>query len=131
MPTVRPSRRPKTTTTTDDKQRTPPMKDLLGLMGKAKEMQAKFQAMQDEIAAMEASGQAGGGLVSVTLTGKFEMKALKIDPSLFKEDEVEILEDLILAAHNDAKAKVEQAMQEKTRALTAGMPLPPGMKLPF
>ena len=107
------------------------MKDLLGLMGKAKEMQAKFQAMQEEIAAMEASGQAGGGLVSVTLTGKFEMKALKIDPSLFKEDEVEILEDLILAAHNDAKAKVEQAMQEKTRALTAGMPLPPGMKRPF
>jgi DNA-binding YbaB/EbfC family protein len=107
------------------------MKDLLGLMGKAKEMQAKFQAMQEEIAGLEASGQAGGGLVSVTLSGKFEMKALKIDPSLFKEDEVEILEDLILAAHNDAKAKVEQIMQERTRDLTAGMPLPPGMKLPF
>ena len=107
------------------------MKDLLGLMGKAKEMQAKFQAMQEEMAAIEASGQSGGGLVQVTLSGKFDMKALKIDPSLFKEDEVEILEDLILAAHNDAKAKVEQAMQEKTRALTAGMPLPPGMKLPF
>jgi DNA-binding YbaB/EbfC family protein len=94
-------------------------------------MQAKMQAMQEEIAVMEASGQAGGGLVSVTLTGKFEMKALKIDPSLFKEDEVEILEDLILAAHNDAKAKVEQVMQEKTRELTAGLPMPPGMKLPF
>ncbi|QDC02606.1 YbaB/EbfC family nucleoid-associated protein [Mesorhizobium sp. 8] len=107
------------------------MKDLLGLMGKAKEMQAKMQAMQEEIAVMEASGQAGGGLVSVTLTGKFEMKALKIDPSLFKEDEVEILEDLILAAHNDAKAKVEQVVQEKTRELTAGLPMPPGMKLPF
>jgi DNA-binding YbaB/EbfC family protein len=107
------------------------MKDLLGLMGKAKEMQAKFQAMQEEIAGLEASGQAGGGLVHVTLSGKFEMKALKIDPSLFKENEVEILEDLILAAHNDAKAKVEQVMQEKTRDLTAGMPLPPGMKLPF
>ncbi len=107
------------------------MKDLLGLMGKAKEMQAKFQAMQDEIAEMEATGQAGGGLVNVVLSGKFEMKALKIDPSLFKEDEVEILEDLILAAHNDAKAKVEQAMQEKTRELTAGLPIPPGMKLPF
>jgi DNA-binding YbaB/EbfC family protein len=102
------------------------MKDLLGLMGKAKEMQARMQAMQ-----VEASGQAGGGMVAVTLTGKFEMKALKIDPSLFKEDEVEILEDLILAAHNDAKAKVEQVMQEKTRALTAGLPIPPGMKLPF
>ena len=97
------------------------MKDLLGLMGKAKEMQAKFQAMQDEIATLEATGQAGGGLVSVTLTGKFEMKSLKIDPSLFKEDEVEILEDLLLAAHNDAKAKVEQIMQEKTKALTAGL----------
>lgn len=107
------------------------MKDLLGLMGKAKEMQAKFQSMQEEIANLEASGQAGGGLVSVTLTGKFEMKALKIDPSLFKEDEVEILEDLVLAAHNDAKVKVEQIMQEKTKALTAGLPLPPGMKLPF
>ena len=107
------------------------MKDLLGMMGKAKEMQAKFQAMQEEIAGIEATGQAGGGLVSVTLSGKFEMKALKIDPSLFKEEEVEILEDLLLAAHNDAKAKIEATMQEKTRDLTAGLPLPPGMKLPF
>lgn len=107
------------------------MKDLLGLMGKAKEMQAKFQALQEEIAEMEATGQSGGGLVAVTLTGKFEMKSLKIDPSLFKEDEVEILEDLILAAHNDAKAKVEVAMKDKTAALTAGLPLPPGFKLPF
>lgn len=107
------------------------MKDLLGLMGKAKEMQAKFQAMQDEIAAMEATGQSGGGLVKVTLTGKFEMKKLELDPSLLKSDEAEILEDLILAAHNDAKGKVEVAMQEKTKALTAGLPIPPGMKLPF
>ena len=107
------------------------MKDLLGLMGKAKEMQAKFQAMQEEIANVEASGQAGGGLVQVTLSGKFEMKALKIDPSLFKEEEVEILEDLLLAAHNDARAKVEQAMQARTAEVTAGLPLPPGMKLPF
>src|SRR6187431_1662390 len=102
------------------------MKDLLGLMGKAKEMQAKFQAMQEEIATLEATGQAGGGLVGVTLSGKFEMTKLSIDPSLFKEEEVEILEDLLLAAHNDARAKVETLMQEKTRALTAGMPLPPG-----
>jgi DNA-binding YbaB/EbfC family protein len=107
------------------------MKDLLGMMGKAREMQAKFQEMQEEIAAIEASGIAGGGLVEVTLSGKFEMRSLRIDPSLFKEDDVEILEDLILAAHNDAKAKVEQVMQEKTRELTAGLPLPPGMKLPF
>ena len=107
------------------------MKDLLGLRGKAKEMQAKFQAMQEDIAMMEATGQAGGGMVKVTVTGKFEMKKLDIDPSLFKEDDVEILEDLIVAAHNDARSKVEQAMQEKTRELTAGLPIPPGMKLPF
>ena len=107
------------------------MKDLLGLMGKAKEMQAKFQAMQDEIAGIEASGQSGGGLVSVTLSGKFELKSLKIDTTLMRPDEGEILEDLIVAAHNDAKAKVEALMQEKTRELTAGLQLPPGMKLPF
>jgi DNA-binding YbaB/EbfC family protein len=107
------------------------MKDLMGLMGKAKEMQAKFEAMQQEVASIEATGQAGGGMVFVTLSGKMEMKALKIDPSLFKEDEVEILEDLILAAHNDAKAKVEAVLQQKTREMTAGLPIPPGMKLPF
>ncbi|WP_127595281.1 YbaB/EbfC family nucleoid-associated protein [Nitratireductor alexandrii] len=107
------------------------MKDLMGLMGKAKEMQAKFEAMQQEIAELEASGQSGGGLVNVTLSGKGEMKQLKIDPSLFKEDDVEILEDLILAAHNDAKAKAEALMQEKTKELTAGLPIPPGFKLPF
>lgn len=107
------------------------MKDLFGMMSKAKEMQAKFQALQEEIAAMEATGQAGGGLVTVTLSGKFEMRSLKIDPSLFKEDDVEVLEDLILAAHNDAKTKVEAAMQEKTRELTAGLPIPPGFKLPI
>lgn len=107
------------------------MKDLLGLMGKAKEMQAKFQAMQEEIAGMEVVGQSAGGLVTVTLSGRFEMRGLKIDPSLFKEDEVEILEDLLLAAHNDARVKVEQAMQARTAEMTAGLPLPPGMKLPF
>ena len=107
------------------------MKDLLGLMGKAKEMQAKFQAMQEEIALLEATGQAGGGLVQVTLSGKFEMKSLKIDPSLFKEDDVEVLEDLIVTAHNEAKTKAEQMMQQKMAEATAGLPLPPGMKLPF
>jgi hypothetical protein len=107
------------------------MKDLMGLMGKAKEMQAKFQTMQEEIARIEASGQSGGGLVAVVLSGKGEMKSLKIDPSLFKEDDVEILEDLILAAHADAKAKVEAVMQQKTQELTAGLPIPPGFKLPF
>jgi DNA-binding YbaB/EbfC family protein len=107
------------------------MKDLLGMMSKAKEMQAKFQALQEEIANIEVTGQAGGGLVTVTISGKFEMRSLKIDPSLFKEEGVEILEDLILAAHNDAKTKVEATMQEKSRELTAGLPIPPGMKLPF
>jgi DNA-binding YbaB/EbfC family protein len=107
------------------------MKDLMGLMGKAKEMQAKFQALQEEIANLEVTGQSAGGLVTVTLSGKFEMRALKIDPSMFKEDDVEILEDLLLAAHNDAKTKLEAEMQKKTSELTAGMPIPPGMKLPF
>lgn len=107
------------------------MKDLLGLMGKAKEMQEKMEAIQEEIAAMEASGSAGGGLVTVVLSGKGEMKSLNIDSSLFKEDDVEILEDLILAAHNEAKVKAETAMQEKTKELTAGLPIPPGLKLPF
>jgi nucleoid-associated protein EbfC len=107
------------------------MKDLMGMMGKAREMQERFQKLQEEIATMEVAGQAGGGLVQVTLTGKFEMRALKIDPSLFKEDDVEVLEDLILAAHNDAKVKIEAAMQEKTKEMTAGLPIPPGMKLPF
>lgn len=107
------------------------MKDLLGLMSKAKEMQAKFQALQEEIAALEATGQSGGGLVQVTLSGKFEMRALKIDTTLMRPDEGEILEDLIVAAHNDARTKVEALMQAKTSDLTAGLPLPPGMKLPF
>ena len=107
------------------------MKDLMGMMGKAREMQERFQKLQEEIATMEVSGQAGGGLVQVTLTGKFEMRALRIDPSLFKEDDVEVLEDLILAAHNDAKVKIEAAMQEKTKEMTACLPIPPGMKLPF
>jgi len=107
------------------------MKDLLGLMSKAKEMQAKMQAMQEEMTAIEANGQSGGGLVTVTLSGKFEMKSLKVDPSLVKEGEGEILEDLILAAHNDAKNKIEQAIQQKTQEMTSGLGLPAGLKLPF
>ncbi len=107
------------------------MKDLMGLMSKAREMQQKMQAMQEKMANITADGQSGGGMVTVTLSGKGEMRGLKIDPSLFREDDVEILEDLILAAHNEAKAKVEQIVQEKTQELTAGLPIPPGMKLPF
>ena len=107
------------------------MKDLLGLMSKAKEMQAKMQQMQEDMVSLEASGQSGGGLVSVTLTGKFDLKTISIDPSLLKDGEGEILEDLILAAHNDAKVKIEQAIQQKTQDMTAGLGLPSGFKLPF
>ncbi|RKF08494.1 YbaB/EbfC family nucleoid-associated protein [Oceaniradius stylonematis] len=107
------------------------MRDIMGLMSKAKEMQEKMQAMQAEMEEMTADGTAGGGMVTVTLTGKGAMKALKIDSSMFSEDDVEILEDLIIAAHSDAKAKIEQIVAEKTQEMTAGLPLPPGMKLPF
>ncbi|KAI1691827.1 ybaB/EbfC DNA-binding family domain-containing protein [Ditylenchus destructor] len=90
-----------------------------------------MKAMQDEIANLEATASSGGGLVTVTLSGKGTLSALRIDPSLAKEDDVEILEDLIIAAHNDAKAKLEAEMAEKTQSLTAGLPIPPGFKLPF
>lgn len=107
------------------------MRDLMGMMGKVKEMQAKMEQMQAEIAELQAEGKAGGGLVTVVMSGKGELKSLKIDPSLFKEDDVEILEDLIVAAHKDAKDKAEAAAAEKTKALTAGLPIPPGFKMPF
>ncbi|MDA5640906.1 MULTISPECIES: YbaB/EbfC family nucleoid-associated protein [Agrobacterium] len=107
------------------------MRDIMGMMGKVKEMQSKMERVQQEIAALEIEGRAGGGLVTVILNGKGEMRGLKIDPSLFKEEEVEILEDLIVAAHKDAKEKGEAQAQEKMADLTAGLPLPPGMKLPF
>ena len=107
------------------------MRDMMGMMKKAKEMQAKMAAMQEEIANLTADGTAGGGLVTVTLSGKGTLSGLHIDPSLFKEDDVEILEDLIVTAHNDAKAKIDALMAQKTQELTAGLPIPPGMKLPF
>lgn len=107
------------------------MKDLMGMMGKVKEMQTKMEQMQAEVAALEVEGRSGGGLVTVRMNGKGDLLSLKIDPSLFKEDEVEILEDLIVAAHKDAKDKAESQMAEKTRTLTAGLPIPPGFKLPF
>ena len=107
------------------------MKDLLGMMGKVKEMQAEMEKVQAEIAALSIEGKAGGGMVTVILDGKGVMTGIKIDPSMFKEDDVEILEDLIVAAHKDAKDKVEALQAEKTRELTAGLPIPPGMKLPF
>ena len=105
------------------------MRDIMGMMGKVKEMQAKMEKVQADIAALEVEGKSGGGLVAVRLNGKGEMLGLKIDPSLFKEDDVEILEDLVVAAHQDAKGKAAAA--EMTKDLTAGLPIPPGMKLPF
>ncbi len=105
--------------------------DLMGMMKQAKELQEKMQALQEEVAAMEVEGTAGGGLVSVVMTGKSEMKRLAIDPSLIKPEEAEILEDLIVAAANDARAKAEQLLAEKMRAMTGGLQLPPGMSLPF
>ncbi|MDB5506204.1 MAG: nucleoid-associated protein [Devosia sp.] len=107
------------------------MKDIMGMMKKAQELQSKMQEMQQELGNATIEGRSGGGLVTVTLSGKGEMKGLKIDPSLFKEDDVEVLEDLILAAHNDAKTRVEAEMSAKMQEATAGLPLPPGMKFPF
>ncbi|WP_136657733.1 YbaB/EbfC family nucleoid-associated protein [Nitratireductor sp. XY-223] len=107
------------------------MRDLMGMMGKVKEMQEKMASLQQEVEQLELEGTSGGGLVTVKLNGKGNMLSMSVDPSLIKEDEAEILEDLIVAAHNDAKSKVEAAVQAKTQELTAGLPIPPGMKLPF
>ena len=107
------------------------MKDLMGMMKAAGEMKAKMETMQAELASLVVEGRSGGGLVTVSLSGKGDMKGLKIDPSLFRDDDVGVLEDLIIAAHNDAKAKVEGETQSRMAEATAGLPLPPGMKLPF
>lgn len=105
--------------------------DFLGMMKKAEELQKNMQQMQEQLGQATVDGSSGGGLVTVTLSGKGEMRGLKIDPSLFKEDDVAVLEDLIVTAHNQAKARAEQMMQQKMAEATAGLPLPPGMKLPF
>jgi len=105
------------------------MKDLMGMMKQVKEMQERMQRLQDELGAMEIAGSAGGGLVSATMTGKGELKGVKIDPSLMRPEEAEIVEDLIIAAVADAKSKVEAQLQEKMSEVTGGLPLPPGMKL--
>ena len=107
------------------------MKDLMGMMKAAQEMKGRMEEFQNKVAEMTIEGRSGGGLVTVTLTGKGEMRSLKIDPSLFREDDVSVLEDLILAAHNDAKSKAEYEMNAKMQEMTAGLPLPPGMKFPF
>ena len=105
------------------------MKDIMGMMKQLGQMQGRMQQMQEELAQAEISGQSGGGLVAVTVDGKASLKRIKIDPSLMKPDDVEILEDLIVAAVQDAKVKVEATLAEKMQAVTGGLPLPPGMKL--
>ncbi len=105
------------------------MADFLGLMKQAAELKAKMEAMQAELDQVEVEGIAGGGLVTVTLSGKGEMKAVKIDESLFKPGEQQIVEDLIVAAHADARRKAEAVVQEKMKNVAGGLPLPPGMNL--
>ena len=105
------------------------MRDIMGMMSKVKEMQERMQQVQAELAETECEGQSGGGLVKVTLNGKGEMLKVAIDPSLMKPDEAEILEDLIVAACQDAKSKAETIAQEKLASVTGGLPIPPGLKL--
>jgi DNA-binding YbaB/EbfC family protein len=94
-------------------------------------MQSKMAEIQARLGEAEVAGAAGGGMVAVTVNGKGEMRKIKIDPSLVSPDEVEVLEDLIVAAFNDAKGKVEALMQDEMQKLTGGLNLPPGLKLPF
>ena len=103
------------------------MADFLGMMKQAAQLQSKMKAMQDELEHVEVEGTSGGGLVSVRMTAKMDVKGIKIDPSLMKAEEREILEDLLVTAHNDARRKAEAAMQEKMQALTGGLGLPPGL----
>jgi DNA-binding YbaB/EbfC family protein len=103
------------------------MADFLGMMKQAAQLQSKMQAMQEELSQIEVEGISGGGLVSVRMTAKMEVKAVRIDPSLIKPDEREVLEDLLVTAHNDARRKAEAAMQEKMQSLTGDLGLPPGL----
>jgi nucleoid-associated protein EbfC len=103
--------------------------DFMGMMKQATELKSKMEAMQAELDQIVVEGAAGGGMVTVKLTAKGELKAVTIDPSLMKPDEKEIVEDLVVTAHAEARRKVEMLMQEKMQALTGGLPLPPGLKL--
>jgi hypothetical protein len=107
------------------------MKNIGQMLKQAQEMQAKMAEIQAQLADMTVEGVSGAGLVTVTLNGKGEMKGLKVDPSLIKPDEAEILEDLVVAAHADAKAKAEAKTAEAMKELTGGLELPPGLNLPF
>ncbi len=105
------------------------MADFLGMMKQAAELQSKMKALQDELDHVEVEGISGGGLVSVRMTAKMEVKSVKIDASLMKPEEREVVEDLVVTALGDAKRKAESAMQEKMAALTGGLKLPPGFGL--
>jgi nucleoid-associated protein EbfC len=107
------------------------MKNLGQMMKQAQAMQAKMADMQAKMAEMEVTGQSGGGMVTAVLNGKSELRSLKVDPSLVDPNDVEVMEDLIVAAVNDAKAKVETAVAEQMKQVTGGLDLPPGFKLPF
>jgi DNA-binding YbaB/EbfC family protein len=105
------------------------MIDFLGMQKKAEELQARMQALQEELDAVLVEGDAGGGMVAVTLSAKGELKGVRIDDSLLKPEEREIVEDLLVAAHAAARRKAELVLQDKMKELTGGLPLPPGMKL--
>src|SRR5260370_6458512 len=105
------------------------MADFLGMMKQAAQLQSKMQAMQEELGNVEVEGISGGGLVAVRMTAKMEVKAVKIDPSLMKADEREILEDLLVTAHNDARRKAEAAVAGKKQGPDRGLALPPGFGL--
>jgi DNA-binding YbaB/EbfC family protein len=107
------------------------MKNLGKMMKQAQEMQAKMGEMQASLEKAECSGQSGGGLVSVTLNGKGDMRGLKIDPSIFNGDDAEMVEDLIVAAFNEAKRKVEEYSKQEMAKVTGGLQLPEGFNLPF
>jgi DNA-binding YbaB/EbfC family protein len=107
------------------------MKNLGNMLKEAQKLQGKMADMQAKLAETELSGAAGGGMVTVTVNGKGEMRAIKIDPSLAEPGEIEVLEDLIVAAFNDAKIRLEAHLQDEMGKLTGGMSLPPGLKLPF
>ncbi len=105
------------------------MRDLMGIMKQAQAMQQKMQDVQAELDTIEVEGSSGGGFVKVTMTAKGQVKAVSIDATLLNADEKEIVEDLIVAAANDARAKAERTMQERMEEITKGLPLPPGLKL--
>jgi nucleoid-associated protein EbfC len=105
------------------------MKDLMKMMKQAQEIQGRMQQMQEDLANLAIEGQSGAGMVRIKLNGKLEAKSLKIDPSLIKPEDAEMLEDLIVAAFQDGKVKVEAAVQAKMKEITGGLPIPPGLKL--